>query len=355
MEKYVHGGDIYSNRCKIDFSASVSPLALPESVREAACRAFDRCSAYPDPECRELRRALACKEGVPEEQIVCGNGASDLIYAVTRAVHPRKALLYTPSFSEYETALSLEESEISWYTCRSGNEFTLDEGFIEAITEDIDMVFVCNPGNPTGTAVPTQILKKIAERCAAAGCVLVSDECFVPLMEERTEEKVSLKSFLSRMPELFIIRSLTKVFPLAGMRIGYGLCSDSRLLQAVRAQMQPWNVSLPAQETGTAIVQEPEFEAKTWRLLREEKKYLFDAMRELGLKCLTPSANYIFFYGPEDLYEQCRARGILIRDCSGYRGLFPGCYRVAVRTHEDNEELIRVLTEIREDGQKNHT
>lgn len=78
-------------------------------------------------------------------------------------------------------------------------------------------------------------------------------------------------------------------------------------------------------------------------------------MRELGLKCLTPSANYIFFYGPEDLYEQCRARGILIRDCSGYRGLFPGCYRVAVRTHEDNEELIRVLTEIREDGQKNHT
>ncbi len=179
MEKNVHGGDIYSNRCKIDFSASVSPLALPESVREAACRAFDRCSAYPDPECRELRRALACKEGVPEEQIVCGNGASDLIYAVTRAVHPRKALLYTPSFSEYETALSLEGSEISWYSCRSGNEFTLDEGFIEAITEDIDMVFVCNPGNPTGTAVPTQILKKIAERCAAAGCVLVSDECFV--------------------------------------------------------------------------------------------------------------------------------------------------------------------------------
>ena len=341
----VHGGDIYSLDCRLDFSANTNPMGMPEAVARAACESIASAEHYPDTRCRKLRRALALHHRVPEDRMIFGNGAAELIYGLIFALKPKKSLLAVPSFAEYEEALQMCGCGIEYYELKEENTFALQEDYLAHITEEIDLIFLCNPNNPTGVMIEPQLLSRIADRCHEKHVTMILDECFLELTGQ-----AHLRSMIRRLedtPELFILRAFTKSFAMAGLRLGYGMCSDTELLASVKRYIQPWSVSVPAQEAGLAAVTECDgYLEESRALIERERMFLMSDMRRLGLHVFPGEANYLFFKGPEGLAEKCRAQGILIRDCGNYVTLRPGYYRVAVRTHEENEELIRTLKEV---------
>lgn len=339
-----HGGDIYTKPYRIDFSANMNPLGMPESVAEAACEGVRLSSSYPDVRCRALREAIAENEHVPAEWVICGNGAAELIFALVWAVKPKKALLAAPGFAEYEQALRGVDCQITFYPCREENGFALQENYLQYLTEDTDMVFLCNPANPTGLLIEPELLGRIADLCRERSILLVVDECFNGLLERA--EELSLRGRLDAQPGLFLLRAFTKLYAMAGLRLGYGLCADEYLTEKMRKVLQPWNVSLPAQMAGIAALREAEYVARSRAYVAREREFLRQGLEELGLKTYNSQANYLFFFGSENLGERCAVEGILIRDCRNYRGLRPGYYRVAVRARRDNQELLRVLGRI---------
>ena len=315
----VHGGDIYSKEYRLDFSANINPLGMPEAVREAACRGVELSVHYPDVWCRELRDALGREFAVPADHIICGNGAAELIFALAQALRPRKALLVSPGFAEYELALRSVGCEIAFYECRPEKGFVLQEDYLQAVTEELDMVFLCNPANPTGVLLPRELPGRIADRCREKKVLMVLDECFNGFLDE--PEKATLIPQVMEKGGLFILGAFTKLYAMAGLRLGYGICRDKVILEKMRSVLQPWNVSLPAQMAGRAALEQKEYVRQSRECVKTERSFLIRKLRELGMTCYASSANFVFFHGPAGLTEKCEKRGILIRDCSNYRTL----------------------------------
>ena len=210
--------------------------------------------------------------------------------------------------------------------------------------EKPDIIFLCNPNNPTGITIPQDLLEEILETCAMQGIFMVVDECFLDFVKD--PEKHTLKGKLEKYPGLFILKAFTKRYAIPGVRLGYGFCSDREVLDRMEAVTQPWNVSTMAQQAGMAALKESEYVEAGRQIIFRESAWMKEKMRQVGLTVYPSEANYIFFYGPEDLFERCVAKGILIRDCSNYPGLKKGYYRVAVKLHEQNKKLIEVLEEV---------
>ena len=344
----IHGGDVYSARQKmkqepLDFSANINPMGMPPGAVRAAADALQQCTQYPDPLCRELRAALAAYEGIPAEQIVCGNGAADLIFRIVAATHPRRALLLAPTFAEYEQALRAMDCSIAYFPLQESEGSVLPEAFLQQLTPEINLLFLCNPNNPTGRTVSPALLQEIWKRCEEAGILLVVDECFNEFLEH--PEQNTLKGVLKTGTNSVILKAFTKSFAMPGLRLGYGLCGNGDLAERIFSCGQPWGVSIPAQAAGVAALQEQGYLERMRRLIQTERRWLSENLARLGL-CVFPSeANYILFRTETEisLRERMEQRGVLIRACGNYRGLDDRYYRIAVRGHDENERLIAAL------------
>lgn len=344
----IHGGDVYSARQKmkqepLDFSANINPMGMPPGAVRAAADALQQCTQYPDPLCRELRAALAAYEGIPAEQIVCGNGAADLIFRIVAATHPRRALLLEPTFAEYEQALRSMDCSIAYFPLQESEGFVLPEAFLQQLTPEINLLFLCNPNNPTGRTVSPALLQEIWKRCEEAGILLVVDECFNEFLEH--PEQNTLKGVLKTGANSVILKAFTKSFAMPGLRLGYGLCGNGDLAERIFFCGQPWGVSIPAQAAGIAALQEQGYLERMRHLIQTERRWLSENLARLGL-CVFPSeANYILFRTETEipLRERMEQRGVLIRACGNYRGLDNRYYRIAVRGHGENERLIAAL------------
>lgn len=342
MQNHQHGGDIYSKEYRIDFSANLNPLGMPESVREAAKAGVDRSVNYPDVHCRKLREALAKKEGVLKESIICGNGAAELIFLLAATEKPGRSLLVAPGFAEYEQALTSVNCRMDFYYLKEEHGFALAEDYLDRLKEEWDMIFLCNPNNPTGVTIEPGLLKQILGICKERKIRVVLDLCFLDFLED--SEKADVAAHAADYPNLFILKAFTKTYAMAGLRLGYGISADIALLKRMREHIQPWNVSIPAQMAGCAALKETEYVSLTRALITRERKWLKERLAELEFSVYDSKANFIFFKGPPGLTEKCAREGILIRDCGNYRGLEKQAYyRIAVRTHEENMELIKVL------------
>lgn len=342
MGKHIHGGNIYSYRDCVDFSANCNPLGTPESVKKAVRDSAESIKDYPQVGYAPLREALSHYEDVAPECIICGNGAAELIFSICQAVKPKRALLAVPSFAEYEQALLSVDCQIEYVFLKEENGFRIQEDFIEKIHKDLDIVFLCNPNNPTGLLIDRDYLFRVLRYCREMEILLVVDECFLDFVKE--PGKYSLKAQLSRYHNLFILKAFTKRYAMAGIRLGYGICENKELLEKMSQVTQPWNISVMAQAAGIAALKENDYVEKGRQLVFEEALWLQKQMKELGLKMYPSQANYLFFQGPAGLFEGCVRHGVLIRDCSNYPGLEEGYYRVAVRNHQENGRLIVALT-----------
>ena len=345
----VHGGDWAGYRAEfgcdaLDFSANVSPLGLPAGVAAAITNALPTADRYPDPLCRELRAALAGAEGVPADWILCGNGAADLIFRLALAVRPRRALLPAPTFAEYEAALQTVGCAVQRVFLREENEFAVTEEFIDAVTPETDVVFLCQPNNPTGQVTPPALVERLVRRCAECSAVLVVDECFLDFLPDR--DALTAKQLLRDAPQLIILKAFTKLYAMAGVRLGYALCGDAALLEKMRGAGQPWAVSSLAQAAGLAALQETAYAGAVRALIAEQRPRMAAGLRALGLRVMDGQANYLLFRATPDFGEKLRRRGAVVRSCANYPGLDAAWYRTAVRTAEENTRLLQIMGEI---------
>ena len=346
-----HGGDWAGFAARygaetplLDCSANVSPLGLPAGVAAALSACVTRCSRYPDPLCRALSGAIGEAEGVPAGWVLCGNGAADLIWRAALALKPARALVTAPTFAEYQAALEAAGCRVEAFRLEEKKDFVLDESFLDALEPGVGMVFLCEPNNPTGRTSPRPLLEKILARCRAIGAVLVVDECFGDFLEDPAAH--TLKGCLGAYPNLVILKAFTKIYGMAGVRLGYLLGSDEDLLDRLRRAGQPWAVSTPAQEAGLAALKETASVRQVRALIAQERPVLAAGLRALGCRVVEGEANYLLFRCETPLIEPLRQRGILLRSCGNYEGLDDAWYRTAVRTGPENARLLGALKEV---------
>ena len=344
----VHGGDWAGYRAEfgrdaLDFSANVSPLGLPEGVARAITAALPTVDRYPDPLCRELRAKLALHEGVPAEQILCGNGAADLIFRLVWARKPRRALVTAPTFAEYATALESVGCTVERFFLREQENFSVTDAFCAAIRPGVDMVFLCQPNNPTGQLTALPLVEQILHRCAACGTLLVVDECFLDFLPDHALH--TAKGLLGE-GDLVILKAFTKLYGMAGVRLGYCLCGDEALLEKMQTAGQPWAVSSLAQAAGVAALKETAYVDEVRALIARQRPVLTAGLRALGLRVIDGKANYLLFRAPADLNERLRPLGTQVRSCANYPGLGPEWYRTAVRTAPENARLLELMKEV---------
>ena len=350
MLPYTHGGDVLTAQARyggpvLDCSANLTPLGMPPQVGEAAARAAANAAPYPDPLCRALRAAIAAHDGVAPEQVLCGSGAAELIFRLAYALKPRRALVTAPTFSEYEGALSAAGCAVTRHLLRRERNFDVDEGLLEAIGPDTELVFLCTPNNPTGRLIDQELLLAVAEKCRGLGAVLAVDECFLPLACGGP----GLAPWLVEYPNLLLLRAFTKSYAMAGLRLGYTLSADTALLERLSLSGPPWSVSTPAQAAGlAALTQCPHWPEKARAFLEGERPALAAGLSALGLDVVPGQANYLLFRaaGVTDLKESMLTQGVLIRSCANYHGLGEDWYRVCVGQAEQNRRLLAALSEV---------
>ncbi len=349
MMTYGHGGNIYSysdSTAVLDFSANINPFGLPLTVKKALQNAENACIVYPDPYCRAVSNQIGEYEKVPPEMVLCGNGAADLIYRIVAALKPKRALLLAPTFSEYEQAVRLFGGTVYYHFLREENEFRLEEDFLQSLNSvQPDIVFLCNPNNPTGKTVSAEQRLSTAAWCRRNHAILVADECFLDFVPGG--EALSLIKEAEKNPSIIVLRAFTKFFAMPGVRLGYSICGNAAIREKIWEAGQPWSVSGVAQLCGVAALCDKEYIAQTKRELPQLRADLQTELEKLPLRVYDSAANYILFRTSLPQLEQKTAeRNILIRNCANYNGLREGYYRVAVRSAEDNRRLIRTLSEI---------
>ena len=345
----VHGGDrmgyeLEYGRKPLDFSASISPLGLPECVKRAVIEGMEENSFYPDPYCRILREKLAVHLGIPAEWILCGNGASDLIYRLACGKRPRKAVVPVPTFTEYEKALTLSGCRVLRFPLPMEHDFLVTGEWMDELISwmdpEVDLIFLCQPNNPTGWSIPKEQMLRLLKHCRHRNILLAVDECFLDFLD--TPHKHTMLSCLAE-GSLLLLRAFTKFYGMAGLRLGYCLCADSSLLSRMREAGPPWNVSQAAQTAGIAALEDPGYEACVRRIIRTERERMRTAFNKLGVRVIPGEANFLLIHAREDLGEVLKRQGILIRDCRNIPGLEPGWFRIAIRTAEENDRLLEAL------------
>lgn len=337
-----HGGNVYRYKNYLDFSANINPLGMPESVRNAVVESADLCEIYPDPFCTELVGKISDYEKISPSCIVCGNGADDLIYRIVSALRPEKAVLCVPCFSEYAKALKENNCRITEYFLSEKNGFDIMSDFIDYLNHDTDIVFLCSPNNPTGKTVNIDLLENIAEKCLQNDIVLVCDECFMDFVCDGKNK--SSRNFLNS--KMIILKAFTKIYAMAGLRLGYAVFGSEELAEKVRSSGQYWSVSVPAQRSGIVALDESDYLLTTVEFIKKEREFLTTELSEMGLKVFESEANFIFFENNLPLDRLLEKEKILIRNCNNYSGLKNGFFRIAVKTHQENIIFVSALRRI---------
>jgi histidinol-phosphate aminotransferase len=339
----IHGGDIYRNNVTMDFSVNVNPLGIPDDVKKVLHTAVDISNQYPDLYAEKLNNAVSQMLNIPKEYLIFGNGASELFMAIVHEIRPQKTVIPIPSFYGYEYAANAIDSEIIYYNTKEEDNFELKENFLSVLTYDVDIVFIANPNNPTGNLISKDFLIKIVKHCNEKNIYVVLDECFIDFCGE----EYSLIKEITKYPNLLLVRAFTKIFAIPGVRLGYLVSSNYNLTQKIKRHLPEWNISVFAQAAGCECAKQTSFVENTVLYIRQEREYMAEKLKELlkghEIKVYPSSANFILIYSEIPLYDKLLEKGILIRDCSNFRGLSKGFYRIAVKNREENETLIAVV------------
>ncbi len=327
----------------IDFSANINPLGMPEGLKHVLIENVSLLERYPDTDYRILHQKLARHHQCSQRHVIAGNGATELIFLWSQYARPQKALLVEPSFGEYRRALTRIGCQITDYLLEEDEEFQITKRILTALSSELDCLFLCTPNNPTGLQPDPDLLFEILNHCNVMGIKLFVDESFLDFMPDTT----SLDRYLQCYSHFYILRSLTKFYALPGLRLGYMLSSDSKLLQHIREQREPWTINALAILAGEVLFDFRSYHKATYDWLSKEQRYLLEELAQFEqLRLYQPSANYIFFkhlQKPSNLQADMMKHGILIRSCANYIGLNNQYYRIAIKSRSDNHQLILAL------------
>ena len=333
---YTHGGDVYRNPIEYDFSINVNPLGMPLASIQAAHEGIVLTGRYPDYRAEQLCRAIAKAQNIPADRIIPGNGAAELLYVLGQTI-PEKALTIAPTFTGYAEAVAAGGGELTYASD--------EQELLAKMDDSIRLVFLCNPNNPTGTLLTREQILRVLAKAEAMQAYVCVDECFLPFLE--AEASYSMLPYLAKHPRLLVLRAFTKIYCMAGLRLGYLACGDTELQSRIRAKLQPWNTSIPAQMAGIAALSDTEYLAKTRENLQAERAYLVPRLRELVAEVYDGYGNFLLFRDEPDLKERMLEVGVLIRACGDFEGLDDTYFRIGIRSHSENQEFIRRLAHVK--------
>lgn len=345
----VHGGFFpqgVTNYDALDFSSNVNPLGISKSAIKAIRTSISRAAIYPDSDSRKLRESLAKYTQLSPENIVVGNGATEIIYQFCNAFLSKKqnVLIPIPTFFEYEMGAKLNGSKIVFFK-------TLDlesdlEDFILKIPHN-SCIFICNPNNPTGKLIKKESIIKILLAAKNKGSFVFLDECFIELVPNSNQ---SLINQVSKFQNLLILRSLTKSFGLAGIRIGYGV-GNKKIISLLNKTKIPWNVSVVAQMAAVASLSDVSHLEKAKKLIKIESEYLKNSISKIpGFSVTDSSTNFLLIktsLNSKLVQKKLLDKKILVRDCSTFRGLGSNFIRIAIKTHKENQKIVFALENLK--------
>lgn len=347
-----HGGDIHGFARSAgvmledvtDFSASINPLGAPRAVMKAIRESLLDIEHYPDPEARQLKEKLSEVYRIDRSLILCGNGCTELIYLLPGVMPFKKVIIPRPTFIEYELACKAARPGCVVVDHRLDRKdgFLIDplNLVMDAAERKADAVFLCNPNNPTGRLTNRQRLRETADIAAKRKIHLIIDESFIEFTSE-----TSMAEFVGKNPYLIVLRSMTKFYALPGLRLGWGVFPD-RMIKALTGRKQPWSVNALAQAAGIAALGEPGLHEKTIQYVEKQKVSLETGFARLGLEYIPSDANYCLVRtnSAPRIIAGLKGHNILVRDCSGFKGLDKRYMRIAVKKKKENGSLLEHMS-----------
>lgn len=361
VKKPVHGGDVYAASRElgrdvtelIDFSASINPLGPSPKVWRAITGARHLVPHYPDPECWDLRQALASRWRVEPARILIGNGSIELIHALPRALKIDHLLLVQPTFSEYAASMARAGGCVTTVCADRDEQYALPIDRLCRLLERptkgsraFDGILLCNPNSPTGQACGADDVMKLARAARRRGVWLIVDETFADYCPER-----SILPPASSWSRVVVLRSLTKFYGLPGLRLGYAVAAPT-VIRQLRSELPPWSVNAMGQVAALAALHDTAHAKKSLQFVLKERTRMAKELAGLPGCTLFPAhANFLFMELPRGwhggkLTEQLRRKGLLIRDCSSVPGANRRSVRIAVRPRQDNDQLLKVLSRV---------
>lgn len=349
MDRINHGGQVFTKENLIDFSVSLNPLGIPRNVRNCLAIHIDDFSNYPELGSTSLRKQIASsltRESLynikfTSSNILCGNGASELILAVLKAVSGKKVLVAAPHFSGYTYAINCAGCEEVRYELPFPSlDFSYE--FLDSIKKDLGLIILTNPNNPTGLLINQYLLKDIASKAQRYNIPVLIDECFLELVSNGND--YSFIDFLEEYKNVIVLRAFTKTYALAGIRLGYIITFNQKLLAQIKTSIPEWSVSTVAQLAGKACLNNRSYLKESLLFLEMQRQYMITELRFMFPKVWEGKSNFIFFTSFKPIHEKLRKEGILLRNCSDmiqHDNLY--FYRLGIRKPEDNRLLLQYL------------
>lgn len=342
---FIHGGNIYEAEKKykrkfIDFSASINPLGIPQNIKIKIFEEFDRILHYPDT--IDTLKAISKYHNITEKNILLGNGSSECIFLVFTALKPKNVIIPYPTFSEYQRAAEINGCKVLF------SRLNIEKGFSLDLSKIInsDMIFICNPNNPTGNIIinSKNEIKNLPQK------FIVIDETFIDFLPD--SPKYSFIHQAVNDKRIIVIRSFTKIFAMPGLRIGYIVAHESIINELKKYQI-PWSINSIGLYTAILMLKNKTYIKKTLKIIKKERKYLSDKILKTDCFITYPSVtNFILVKTIKkgltslNVKQNLIKKGLLIRDCSNFKGLDEDFFRIAILSHKDNLKMISYLKKI---------
>ena len=379
-----HGGNIYKifreKNIKeiLDYSSNINPYGIPESLKKRITENLEILERYPDPDYVELRQKLSNLNKVNLSDIILGNGATEIIFLFMKVINPKKILIVSPTFGEYERAVKAteipgdivslsysngdnknienKEIEIEYFELKESDDFNLNIGNLKnQLEKKYDLLIICNPNNPTGKFLKLAQTEEILKECNKYDTKLFIDEAFIEFLADGMKE--SIINTEENKKNLFVTRAFTKFFAIPGLRLGYGMYFDKELEQKISEKKEPWSVNNIAELAGLTVLDDTEYIEKTLKWITKEKIYMYEKLNEIsGIKVYETEVNFITGKIDEKLFseglnvkvlrEKMLEQGILIRDASNFKFLDERFFRLAIKDRASNKRVIEAMKEI---------
>lgn len=385
-----HGGNIYKifreKNIKeiLDYSSNINPYGIPESLKKRITENLEILERYPDPDYVELREKLAYLNKVDISNIILGNGATEIIFLFMKVINPKKILIVSPTFGEYERAVKATERvedssilrdsnkkkydeksfgkqkiEIEHFELKENDDFKLNiHNLKNELEKKYDLLIMCNPNNPTGKFLKLDETEEILKECNKYNTKLFIDEAFIDFLKDGIKE--SIINTKEDKQNLFVTRAFTKFFAMPGLRLGYGIYFDKKLEKRISEKKEPWSVNNIAEMAGLTVLDDTKYIEETLKWIAEEKTYVYEKLNEInGIKPYKTEVNFITVKIEDNfilkglnvkiLREKMLEQGILIRDASNFKFLDERFFRLAIKNRKNNDRVIETLKKIFDD------
>ncbi|MHA4989973.1 pyridoxal phosphate-dependent aminotransferase [Cetobacterium somerae] len=346
----LHGGNIYKLKRDngievLDYSSNINPLGVPSSFKKAVIENFETLEKYPDIDYVELRAAIGDYNNCHIDNVVVGNGATEVLFLYMKAVKAKKVLIIAPTFAEYERAARAAGRDVKFFPL--SKDFSLNENMLLEFITDEDVVVMCNPNNPTGKFQDLEKIKKIADFLERKNKKLFIDEAFIEFIDNWKDKT----AFLLKHKNIFILRALTKFFALPGVRLGYGLTYDEAILNEIKNIREPWSVNGVAEIAGKTMLLDTLYIHETENWIKKEKLWFYEELCKIDNIEATPTeTNFILVKLLNDNAKSFRKKmienGVLVRDASNFMFLDESYIRLAIKDRKKNEQVLEALRRV---------